>query len=394
MIYLINLSEQRILKDFGDRVPIGLLSIATELQRKGYQTRVYDMNHDTMPELLEEFELDKPEAMGISVYTSPSVPEAKYLAKLFKHRTKLIAGGHHATHMPKSLFPYFDTVVKGEGENNFETAIFKNGIVKSSTPDLTKLLPINYEFLDMSKYNMKIDGQRTGTIITSRGCPYSCAFCGKLEDKVRFSPVKNVITEIDRLKKLNFKSIYFLDDVFTLKQERMKQIVEQVNMPFRVTSRANLINYEKLGILKDNGCTWLSLGIESGSNEILKKANKGMTTQENYEAVRQASNIGIKTKGFFIIGLPSETEHTAKQTIAFSKILKDVGLTSADFYFLTPFPGTPIWNNPDKFDIEITNKDYTKYLEAGKGAKCYVNTKELKAEKIEELVKEAQREWI
>ena len=135
------------------------------------------------------------------------------------------------------------------------------------------------------------------------------------------------------------------------------------------------------------------MGIESSDNQILKNSNKGMTIEDNIKVIELAHIYDIKVKGFFIMGLPGETEETAQKTIQLSRSLKEEGLTLADFYFLTPFPGTSIWNNPEAFGIEIIDKDYTKYLETGKGAHCYINTKELKAERIEQLVKEAKEQW-
>ncbi|MBU2634493.1 MAG: hypothetical protein KJ674_04580, partial [Nanoarchaeota archaeon] len=90
---------------------------------------------------------------------------------------------------------------------------------------------------------------------------------------------------------------------------------------------------------------------------------------------------------------PGETEKTARKTIEFSAMLKDHGMVQADFYYLTPFPGTPIWENPNKFGIEIIERDFTKYMQAGIEAKCYVRTKELSPERIEELVQEAKDSW-
>lgn len=385
MKHLINPNESRILENAGDRMPIGLMSIVANTP----DTKVFDLNHMKLSKYLDHFEDDKPTSVGISVYTSASVPEAIKIANILRRRTYLVAGGHHATHMPETLTPYFDSVVLGEGENTFDSA--QPGIIERDTPDLTKL---NRPKGDISQYGMNMDGKRTGTIITSRGCPYSCSFCGKLEDKVRFHNEDDVIAQVDDYKTAGFEGIYFLDDVFTIKKDRMQRIVERTNLPFRVTTRANLIDTNKLEILAENGCEWLSLGIESGDDDILAKANKGMTTEDNYKAVILATKQGIKTKGFFILGLPGETETTARKTINFSKTLKEyAGLTSADFYFLTPFPGTPIWNNPDKFGIKIRDMDYTKYLEAGKGAHCVIDTEELKAGRIEELVKEAREIW-
>ena len=392
MIYLVNPSEHRILENAGDRIPIGLLSMATQFNKQGEKTKIFDLNHMTNKDFLRSFQAEKPKITGISVYTSPIAREARGLAKVLKGSTKLVAGGHHATAMPESL-PEFDLVIQGEGENALELMTGAEGITRMKSPNLDNLPDLDYGLLNMDNYQMQQSGKRVGTLITSRGCPYHCSFCGKLSDKVRHEPVGKVIAEADNLKRQGFKSLYFLDDVFTLNKQRMKAIVENLNVPYRVTTRANLVDGEKLEILAETGCEWLSMGIESGNNEILKRSNKEMTIDDNEEAIYLAGQYGIDVKGFFIIGLPGETEKTAKETIDFSLGLRDLGLSQAEFYFLTPFPGTPIWNNPKKFGIEITNKDYTCYLEAGKDAHCYVNTKHLSAPRIEQLVKEAKEQW-
>lgn len=394
-IHLVNPSERAILDNAGDRIPIGLLSIAGNLREKGFDVDVYDLNHTKETKLFEAVNKDRNAVIGISVYTSPGYKEAVRLAKQLKGKGRLIAGGHHATAIPESLTEHFDAVIKGEGENSFPMAMSLDGVIKGVLPELSELPIPALDLLDMKNYGVEQSG-RTATLITSRGCPYSCAFCGKMEKKVRYEPIQKVRTQMSQLKNLGFDSLYFLDDVFTLERKRMQQITDWakiIDMPFRVTTRANLIDERKLDILKKNGCEWLSMGIESGNNKVLENSNKGLTTQQNANAVKWAGERGIKVKGFFIIGLPGETEFTANQTKYFARKLRKKGLTKADFYYLTPFPGTPIWNNPEKFGIEITNFDYTKYLAAGKGAKCYVNTKGLKAERIEELVEEAREEW-
>lgn len=395
-IFLINPSEKRILENAGDRVPLGLLSIAANLRKNNYDVKVFDLNHTSNYDFQESFVKDKPEAVGISVYTSPSYKEAIKIAKPLKGLTRLIGGGYHATAMPETLLPYFDAVVLGEGENSFIDALHKNGTIPQNYPDLKKLPNPARELLDMSNYGVEQSGKRTATLISSRGCFGRCSFCFNMSKKVRFEPLDKMKQQIDQVKKEGFESIYFVDDIFTMGKKRMEEITNYVcekEMPFRITTRADLINRSKLEILANNGCEWLSLGIESGDNEILKKSNKMMTTKDNYEAVRLANDYGIKTKGFFIIGLPSESKKTARKTIDFSLELKDIGLKKADFYYLCPFPGTPIWRTPEQFGIEIMDYNYTKYLQIGKEAKCYINTEHLKSFEIEEFVKEAKEEW-
>jgi len=389
-IDLVNPSEHGILENAGDRVPIGLLSIGATLKQRGHDVNVVDLNHKNFTYYVKEFEERQPDAVGVSVYTSQVYREALDIAKWLRGRTRLIAGGYHATAMPETLTPYFDAVVTGEGEEGIEYALLHDGIYNPSPPNLSEIpRPARY-MVDMNNYDMESEGERQGTIITSRGCPYDCSFCGKMDNHVRFEPARKVKAEIEDLREAGFKRLYFLDDCFTLNTERMKDITKDLDMPYRATTRANLLDRTKIDWLKGTGCDWLSMGFESGNDEVLERVNKHMTTDNYRRAVEWTTEKGIKTKGFFILGLPGETEQTARETIELAKELRGKGLTDADFYFLTPFPGTPIWNNPEKFGIEITDKDFTKYNQVGG---CFVNTEELKAERIEELVKEAKKEW-
>jgi radical SAM superfamily enzyme YgiQ (UPF0313 family) len=391
IIYLINPSEEGILEHAGDRVPIGLISIAGNLRKHGFKPKVFDLNHQGREEVIQQAYRERPRAIGISAYTSCMYDRAVDLAEnLEETEARLIAGGYHATFMPETLTDYFDAVVQGEGEDAMIEALDQDGIIKASRVNLATIPPLDFRFIDLRKYGI---GKKQATMITSRGCPYSCSFCGNMEHQVRYNTLDDIFNQFEQIDRAGFESVYFLDDVFTMNMERMRSVLSGLNMPFRVTTRANLLNPAKLDELADSGCEWLSMGIESGNDDILLNSRKGMTTLDNYIAVREAYRRGIKTKGFFIIGLPGETEQTAMQTIDFSKRLRDVGLTTADFYYLMPFPGTPIFRNPERFGLKIVDNNWRNYLQAGKNAKPVVETEKLKLSKIEELVTKARELW-
>jgi len=187
--YLVNPSEHKILENAGDRVPIGLLSIAANLRNRGHDVRVFDLNHTPNDYFFSSFMYDKPDVTGISVYTSPGFKEAVKIAKVLRGKTRLVAGGYHATALPESLLPYFDSIIKGEGESSFMTAMKKDGIIEYEVPNLDELPNPARDLLDMSKYGIEQSGRRTATLITSRGCPYNCAFCFNNNSASNF-PVK------------------------------------------------------------------------------------------------------------------------------------------------------------------------------------------------------------
>lgn len=226
---------------------------------------------------------------------------------------------------------------------------------------------------------------------------HNCIFCGNYDRKVRFRNPDNIAGELEQLLSAGFTSLYFLDDAFTINKKHAKEVSDVVNdyaMPFRITTRADLLNEEIVEHMTKNGLEIASLGIESGNDQILKNVNKRMTTEDNLKAVRLLHKYGVNVKGFFIFGMPGEGPKEAEQTIKFAKQLKKEGLTSADFYCMIPFPGTPIYNDPEKYNGKILSHDWDRYLEVGKEEIEPVwETDTLTAEQIKFYMKEAKKEW-
>lgn len=399
-IMLINPSSRNILKNAGDRVPLGLLYLATTLTNAGHKVRVRDLDHISQTELYNEIEKKMPEYVGVSVFTSPMFKESIEIANYLKEKCKTIAGGHHATALPQSLTPYFDTVVTGEADFKIVDIVEKDltGIVESEFIKNIDNIPVpERRFVNMNRYNYTQDGRKSTTLISSRGCPNACVYCSNHDKIVRQHSIHHIMFEIEKLKGLGYNDLYFYDDNFITGKQRTIELIDEIkkeNINYRFPTRAKSLDEEIVSHLKDSGCSWIGLGIESGSDDRLKDVNKHMTTEDNLKAVKLLTKCRIKSKGFFMFGLPNETIDDAIKTIEFSQQLKREGLTSADFYILTPYPGTDIWNNPDKFGIEIVDRDYTKYIEAGKDkVKSFIRTKFMDAHQIENMRDYAEEEW-
>lgn len=398
-VMLISPNSKHLLNNAGDRPPLGILYLGAVLKRRGHKVRVMDMNHYTPENLLGEVERNPPDYAGISVYTSPLFKQAMGMADKLNKHCKTIAGGYHASALPYSVLPNFTAVVIGEGEIALPKIIENNltGLVKGEKMDINNIPKPARELVDMLDYNLEQDGNSAATLLSSRGCTNSCVYCGNMNRKMRFHSDRHVLKEVDQLKKYGYHDLYFYDDTFTANKKRAIQLVKQLkdkNVNYRITTRANTLDEELVKELADSGCTWVSLGIESGNDDRLKDIKKNMTTSDNLKAVMMLKDYGIKTKGFFMFGLPNETLENAEDTIWFSQRLKKAGLTSADFYIMTPFPGTPIWNNPEKFGIKILDRDYTKYLEIGKGpTRAFHRTQFMSQKDIEEIRNKAELEW-
>jgi len=401
LTYLINPSERDILANAGDRMPLGLLYMASELQMHQHPVKVYDLNHTSEAKLMKDIATDKPSMIGVSCLTSPMFGETKRLLnriKNYNEKGRVIVGGYHPTVMPLDFYGLVDNVVTGEGEYAVEclvSGVKDEPIVRNGVTTLRDLIPAR-DLLDQTQYNMFQEGLRTSTAITSRGCPNACVFCGNTPRKVREHDLFDVERDLENIASNEYKAVYFLDDVFTINKARAMAIgkmVQDKGLKFRLTTRANYVDDFMIRNMAKNGLDIASMGVETGNEEILRTVGKNQTKQQIRDAVATCYKYGVKTKGFFILGLPGETEKTANETIRFAEELRNLGMEYCDFYPLVPFPGTDIWTNPDKYGIRILDRDYSKFLQATKGEpKIVCETVGLKAEKISELLKEAKRQ--
>lgn len=403
LTYLINPSERKILRDAGDRPPLGLLYIAKELERHKHPARVFDLNHTSENDLLQSITSESPTLIGVSCLSSPMVKESrKLLGKLRNHsNARLIVGGYHPSILPEDFKAFADNVVAGEGEYAVECLVDEvmsnDFIVYNGETNLDVLGKPARHLLDMDNYNMQMDGMRTATMLTSRGCPNNCVFCGNMNHKVRYHQLEDIADELGEIKEFGYDAVYILDDVFTINKERVNKIGKMMkdrNLKFRATTRANYINDDVVDSLAKNGAHMVSLGIESGNDKILKGIGKNQTKQQINRAVASLSLRDIKVKGFFILGLPGETLDSAYETIVYAEHLRGLGLTSADFYPMIPYPGTKIWKRPQDYGIRILNRDYSNYLQAErKGVHIPCETEDLTRMEIFLLIEEARRRW-
>jgi radical SAM superfamily enzyme YgiQ (UPF0313 family) len=191
-------------------------------------------------------------------------------------------------------------------------------------------------------------GGRYTFVVTSRGCPAGCRFCIKhvtYQDTFRFRSPDHILQEVQKLVDLGTTNIHFEADLFTINREQVvglcQAIVEQ-RVPIRWTcnSRVDFVDQELLRMMGESGCWMISWGIESASPEILRRVRKGIDPDRVAEALRWSRAAGIRNWGYFVLGLPGETEETIEQTIAFSKALP---LDLALFHIAVPYPGTPFW---------------------------------------------------
>jgi len=329
--------------------PLGLLTVGTALNEHGYEI-----------DICEGIPKKGYDAYGFGP-TTPEYPHAlgmKDVIKRQNRKAKVVLGGPHATINPEEcLKDGWDCVVVGDGEVAGPEA-FNNGrsLVVGQERPLDEYPIINRRLLDIHSYRYMLKDKLATTMMTSQGCPFHCAFCAKNYSTVRLRSTEKVIDEIRQIHDdYGYEAIAFPEDVFILDRNRTEEICQELlrlGMIYRCLGRADMIvkyGTDFVDMLADTGCVDLSIGIESGSDTILKNIHKGENISTMKKAIKMIKDAGIRVKGFFIVGLPGESPKTLDETW---KFLEEVQLDNADFKVFQPYPGTPIWNHRDKYDIE------------------------------------------
>lgn len=363
-------------------IPLGLGYLASALEAAGHTVRIYDASVEDDP--LERVLDEGWDFAGITS-TTPLIQEAWAMAKTIKARgITTILGGPHLTLMPEESLEQegVDYTFKGEAEEGiveFAEALAgkrdissvdglyykRDGRIIANRPrklpnDIDHYpFPAHHLFKIERYTNLQpltdglIKNSRTFTILTSRGCPYQCTFCSKpiTGKSWRARSVENVIAEWRWLvKDLRATEIGVTDDIWNLKIDRAKEICralieEGLNTVPWVTvhgMKVNSTDLELFQLMKKAGCVRVGFGVESGDPYVLKHIiKKGQTKDMVREAFRNARKAGLQTMGFFIYGMPGETEETMEATTRFALEL-DPDL--AHFMIAAPYPGTPMYD--------------------------------------------------
>jgi len=261
--------------------------------------------------------------------------------------------------------------------------------------DLNDLPVPMHELLPLNQYRMPMIKGPFTFIVTSRGCPAGCTFCIKhvnYQYTVRLRSPELLMKEMWYLKELGINNIHMYADLFTANRDQVvelckRMIDENINIRWTCNSRVDFVDNEMLELMSEAGCWLISWGIESGNEQILKHAKKGTNPEKVKRALQCAKNAGIKNWGYFIIGLPGETEETIRETIDFAKQLP---LDIALFHIAAPYPGTP-------FFFEVVENGWfrpgTRWEQVDMDKGTVLDYPGLSAERLMYWQKRAFREW-
>lgn len=195
------------------------------------------------------------------------------------------------------------------------------------------------------------------TVISSRGCPFSCTFCSYGKAKYRTRSPENVVAELEWLvAEYGIKRFIFFDEMIFLHDGRIDEICKLMlekglKLRWTLNSRVKPLNLETLKLMKKAGCFEICFGIESGSDEILKNIEKGITTDDIREAARMCKEARLDIYAMMLIGSPGETEETINESI---KLIKEIDPFYAQFSFVVPAPNAPGFDYYKKNNLLLT----------------------------------------
>ena len=312
-------------------------------------------------------------------------------AKEADSRVTTLIGGVHATTFPEETVEdgTVDIVVCGEGEETIREIVDGRDLAsiegihykdeqgrsrknpeRKLVSDLDSLAFPVWEGYDLSRYaNSRLSSRKNpcGLLETSRGCPYQCNYCNKniFGSRCRYKSTERVMEEIRFYLESGFRELHVVDDSFTQDLDRAKEICAAIlrrgfKFPWALFNgvRVDRVDLEFFQLAKRAGCWQVAFGVESGDQGILDRVGKKTTVPKIRKAMEDAKRAGLDTFGFFILGLPGETEDTLKETIRFSKSLP---FDMVKYDILVPYPGTPCYKEL-LAENRIRTTDWSKYL--------------------------------
>lgn len=375
---------------------IGLGYIATVAKEAGFNVGVVDAESQglgvrALADLVDEL---RPRWVGLNLL-APTFHLSVAILQLLPSETKVMLGGHQAKAMPDEILrdqsiPFIDALVVGEGESRVAAILHKesrkrflpgvhwrsrrNGEIEAGmlvgssgawlAPDINELPFVDRQFLEDDPRRAE-DGRVEANMVGSRGCPYNCSFCGAAADAnpdvdVRTRRPDDIVEEMLQLADTYGVSAFrFVDDLFLAQPKFIEGFLEVFEekaaggrFVWDATGRINVLcraGDPLLERLRASGCREVALGVESGSERLLKYMGKKITPEMTVEAVSRLLRNGISVKGYFILGFPTETRAELTETIEHISMLWALsdempGTFRASAFEFRPYPGTPEWD--------------------------------------------------
>jgi radical SAM superfamily enzyme YgiQ (UPF0313 family) len=357
---------------------LALGGLAAWVRQHGYPCQIIDLHVRNMypDDATSEVAEIQPDIVALTSKTLgwPAVIEIAQMVRRAAPNAIVVVGGPHMSiYARESLtWPCFDIAVVGDGEETFleicdrveqgssmadmqdilGTAVRTDDGIIQNPPrplprDINKYPMTAWDMLPLQDYNVMTLLKPFATMVTTRGCPWHCGYCSQVySEKLRFRSVELVVDEMEFLEKnYGVREIVFFDETFTIGKKRMRKFSEEVqrrglNVKFNIRARVDTVDREVVRALKKAGLRSIHMGVEAGTNRVLKIMNKQITREQTEEAFRVCREEGVDTRGYFMVGYYDTTHDDVEDMIKFASGL---GLDWASFSVATALPATDLY---------------------------------------------------
>lgn len=368
--------------------PLGIAILASLTRGKGFETNVCDFMAERTPaaEALSRVLSYKPDYLGITATTDMLASAVRFASEIKKEDggITILIGGPHISAVPvetMQMHRCFDYGFVGESESTLidflrvhaaggDVSQVKGLVVRrgdgcaytgqqQQIEDMDSIPLPAWDLLpDIKKYYrpamINYKREPVTSLVTSRGCAGRCIFCDAsvFGRKVRAYSAGYVINAIKTLMKdYGIKEVCFYDDTFVAFKKRLTEICNAIidgklDITWACNARVNLVDPDTLRLMKKAGCWQVAYGIESGSQRVLDALRKDIKIDQIKKAVKWTKEAGISTKGFFMIGSPSETKEDIEMT---KRLMLEIDLDDALVEYFTPYPGTEVFAHIDEY---------------------------------------------
>jgi len=390
--------------------PLGLASIAAYLKKEHMDADIVDCYAKPFSDrfIKEYLTEEMPSCIGFSCTTSSFLDGVRIatLAKSILPGIKTVFGGPHVSALKTKIladFPEVDFAVIGEGEETLKELLACGGEIdmasslhgliyrdrggnplfngyRAKSIELDTLPFPCYEKLDgyPHAYQLPIFNYPrvpNSSCISSRGCPYACSYCDRsvFRNSFRYNSAEYLYEHLKYLKdRFHIRHINFYDDQFTFNRKRVEafarlMIDRPLGMTFNCAARAEHIDLDLARMMREAGCWMISLGVETGDEDLLAQHRKNPDLEMLAEKIRLIHKARIRVKALLMMGLPGETESSIKKSMdyVFSLPIDDMNVSK-----FTPFPGTPLYEKAHElgtFDEDWEKMDCMHFLFVPKG---------------------------
>jgi radical SAM superfamily enzyme YgiQ (UPF0313 family) len=358
---------------------LALAGLAAWVRQHGFPVQLIDLHVENIypvdaADRVREFD---PQIVALTSKTLgwPAVIEIAQMVRQAAPKAIVVVGGPHMSIYARESLSWdcFDIAVVGDGEETFLDICERveagagvselqdipgtacraaDGEVLQHPPrpvpkDINQYPMTAWDLIPVRDYHCLTLLKPFATMVTTRGCPWHCGYCSQVySEKLRFRSVELVVDEMEHLERTyGVREIVFFDETFTIGKKRMKHFAEEVQrrglkVKFNIRARVDTVDREVVRELKKAGLRSIHMGVEAGTDRVLKIMNKQITREQTEAAFRICREEGIDTRGYFMVGYYDATHDDVEDMIRFASGL---GLDWASFSVATALPATDLY---------------------------------------------------